>query len=113
MRKKPFKLAASDIQRLIPNMGACYATDRITVDGVRVGYMYREQPDFPEDSGWRFFAGDESDEYMDNADNHGLYDVNTIASYDREIIPHLESPPGTAFIRDADTRRLVADRGPG
>lgn len=112
MRKKPFKLAASEIQRLIPKMGACYASDRITVDGVRVGYMYREEPDFPEDSGWRFFAGDESDVYMDNADNHGLYDVNTIANYDREIIPLLESPPGTAFMLDADTGRLVTDRGP-
>ena len=47
----------------------CIATDRITVDGMPVGYMYREKPKegawFEEyDSGWRFTAGDESDEYM-------------------------------------------------
>lgn len=54
-------------------MGGCFASDRITVDGARVGYMYREAPDFPKDSGWRLLAGDESDEYMDDADQHGVY----------------------------------------
>lgn len=109
--QKPFKLAASEIRRLIPSMGGCFASDRITVDGARVGCMYREEPDFPEDSGWRFLAGDESDEYMDNPDNHAIYDVNTFANYDREIIPFLESPPGSRFIRDPETERLVADCG--
>jgi hypothetical protein len=108
--RKPFRLEASEIQRLIPNMGGCFASDRITVDGARVGYMYREQPGFPEDSGWRFLAGDESDDYMDNSDNHGIYEVNTIANYDRDIIPLLESPPGARFIRDPQGR-LVADHG--
>lgn len=38
----------------------CLATDRIMVDGSRIGYMYREEPD-PDmpDSGWRFTAGDD------------------------------------------------------
>ena len=45
----------------------CIATDRITVDGLPVGYMYREKPEEGDpferyDSGWRFTAGDESDE---------------------------------------------------
>lgn len=111
-RDKAFKLAASEIQRLVPDMGACFATDRITVDGAQVGYMYREAPDFPEDSGWRFCAGDESDAYMDEPDNHGLYAVNTIANYDREIIPLLEAAAGSAFVREPTTRRLVPDRGP-
>lgn len=105
---KSFKLVASEIQRLIPNLGGCFASDRITVDGARVGYMYREEQDFPEDSGWRFLAGDESEEYMDNSDNHGIYDVSTIANYDRDIIPFLEFPPGARFIRDCQGR-LVAD----
>ena len=45
----------------------CFATDRILVDGEKVGYMYREEPADGNDwdSGWRFTAGDESQEYMD------------------------------------------------
>jgi hypothetical protein len=73
--------------------------------------MYREEADFPEDSGWRFLAGDESDEYMDDADHHGLYEVNTIANYDPEIIPFIESPPGSCFVRDPRTQQFMPDYG--
>ena len=34
------------------------------------------------------------------SDNSGIYDVNTIANYDPEIIPFLDSPFDTAFERD-------------
>jgi hypothetical protein len=69
------------------------------IDGCKVGYMYREAPDNDIDSGWRFLAGDESDGYMNDAANHGIYDVNTIANYDPEIIPYLGAALGSAFIR--------------
>src|SRR4051812_7471011 len=68
-RDKVFKIPGSQIRRLIPNMGACIASDRITVNGVPVGYMYREHPHEQTDSGWRFFAGDESQEYSDTPDH--------------------------------------------
>jgi hypothetical protein len=96
---KKFRLDAADIEPIAEGYGACFATDRIVVDGERVGYMYREEPDFDVDSGWRFTAGTESDEYMDETSNHGLYDVNTIANYDREIIQFLDSPVGSRFAR--------------
>ncbi len=40
--KKQFKLSPSQIQTLVTGYGSCIATDRITVDGMKVGYMYRE-----------------------------------------------------------------------
>jgi hypothetical protein len=40
-----FKIPGEQIRRLIPNLGGCFASDRITVDGAPVGYMYREEPD--------------------------------------------------------------------
>ena len=33
----------------------------------------------------------ESQEYVNNPDNIGIYDVNTIANYDCSIIPYLNS----------------------
>jgi len=47
--------------------------------------MYREPPRNTFDSGWSFFAGDETQGYCDNPENLALYDVNTIANYDPEI----------------------------
>lgn len=102
-RTKVFKLTGEQIRQLIPNMGACFATDRITVDGLKVGYMYREQPDKAVDSGWRFFAGDESQEYVDDPDNTTIYAVNTICNYDPAIIPFLRAPIGSAFGRVTGT----------
>jgi hypothetical protein len=76
------------------------ATDRITVDGKRVGFMYREPPSDSIDSGWVFFSGDESQEYADEPSNYEIYDVNTIANYDPSIITYLDAPVGSAFGRD-------------
>jgi len=81
-------------------MGACLASDRITVDGQYVGHMYRETTNDPMDSGWRFLAGDEAQEYCDNSGNFGLFAVNTIANYDRSIIPLLDIEAPCAFVRD-------------
>lgn len=83
----------------------CIATDRITVDGLPVGYMYREKQEDGAwfggyDSGWRFTAGDESDEYMQTVENSGIYKLNTICQYDPDIVPLLHAPYGTAYIRD-------------
>lgn len=99
---KHYLFNASEIKRLINSEEGCIATDRITVDGCKVGFMHREEPyqNGNPDSGWRFMAGDEDEEYMNNPDNHSIYQVNTICNYDPEIIPFLSSEPGTAYIRD-------------
>jgi hypothetical protein len=100
---KRFHLRADQIQPLAMGHGACFATDMITVEGKRVGYMYRERDQDSSLSGWVFTAGCETQEYMDLADNIAIYDVNTIANYDPEIIPFLNAPFGSAFARNPDT----------
>jgi hypothetical protein len=95
-----YKLSPTDIKDLITGLGGCLASLRITVDGAKVCFMYREEADNEFDSGWRFMAGDEDDEFLDNPDNFEVYDVNTIANYDQDIIPFLKSPAGFAFERE-------------
>jgi hypothetical protein len=97
--KKPFRLKAEEIVSLAQGYGSCFATDMITCEGRKVAFMYREKPDREVDSGWRFLSGDESDEYMNDPDNLAIYDVNTIANYDPDIIPFLNAPIGSAFER--------------
>lgn len=112
MSDKKFALAAKDIKTLVEGVGSCLATDRITVDGLPVGYMYREPPVEDDDSGWRFMAGDESDEYMDDGGNLGLFDVNTIANYDPEIVPLVFETIGSAFGRNEETGVFEAVESP-
>jgi hypothetical protein len=54
--RKHFRLSAEQIKSLAVGYGSCLASDRITVDGSPVGFMYRESPDGSGDSGWRFFG---------------------------------------------------------
>ena len=68
-RNRDFYVKAEDMKELLPDWEGptgCIATNRITVEGCKVGYCYREKPDGDWDSGWRFTAGDESDTYMDD-----------------------------------------------
>lgn len=87
--------------------GGCIATDMITCGGCKVAFMYREESSLDQDSGWRFMSGHESDEYMNNPDNHAIYDVNTIANYDPDIIPFLHAPVGAAFERENGTGPFI------
>jgi len=48
-------------------------------------------------------SGDESQEYADNPDNWGIYEVNTICNYDRSIIPYLDADYHSSFGRVTDT----------
>ena len=63
-------------------------------------YCYRENPDGGWDSGWRFTAGDESEAYMDDPNNAGIYKLNTICNDDPDIISLLNTPAPCAFERD-------------
>lgn len=102
-RNRDYHVKAEDVKHLLPDWeGAdgCIATNRITVEGCKVGYCYREKPNGDWDSGWRFTAGDESDEYMDDPNNAGIYKLNTICNDDSDIIPLLNTPAPCAFARD-------------
>jgi hypothetical protein len=109
MPTKRYKLRPEEFRQLVMGYSGCYASDHITVDGHRVGWMYCEQSDKEFDGGWRFFSRLESDAYCNDPENFGRYDVNTIANYDREIIPFLDAPPGSAFMRDEQTGKFVAE----
>jgi hypothetical protein len=102
-----FKIKPDDIKDLIKPIGYCYASDKITVDGEKVGFMYRETPYEKEDSGWRFLSGTEDDEYIDDPKNSFIFDVNVIANYDSAIIPYLEKNIGTELQRVDDKDAFI------
>ncbi|WP_455272824.1 DUF2185 domain-containing protein [Rhizobium herbae] len=95
--EKKFRLPREEIKPVAEGHGGCIASDKITIDGHPVRFMYREEPDYDWDGGWRFLSGLEDDDYMDDSQKHGAYDVNTIANYDPTIVPLLDSAIGSAF----------------
>lgn len=101
--EKQFLLKKEDLKQLIKPGFSCIASDRITVDGKKIGYMYKENPTSEFDTGWRFFAGDEDEQYTDNPNNFEIYELNTICNYDQDIIPYLMKPVGTKLERNDDS----------
>src|SRR4029079_7301481 len=104
MKAKRLRLNVAEIRPLAEGYGSCFATDRITMKGKRVGFMYRTPLLDYSHSGWRFLAGDESDAYVTDLDNQGIYDVNIIANFDPDIVPFLDAPVLSAFQRRGGSR---------
>ena len=84
------------------NFGYVFATKMLVEGRRKVRFMYREVPDNEQDSGWRFFCGDEDQSYTDNPDNIAIYDISTVIELDSDIVPFLDSPAGSAFERESE-----------
>lgn len=79
------------------NFGYVLATKMLVNGKRKVRYMYHEKPDNPQDSGWRFFCGDEDDDYVNNPDNIVICDIRTVLSVDKSILPYLSEPAYVAW----------------
>jgi len=77
----------------------CVITKR-ALDEEKIGYMYREEPaeGFP-DSGWRFFVGDETDEYVNDTDNSTVCSLNTVCNIAPDIMAYIYAESGRRFGR--------------
>lgn len=73
---------------------------RVAVDGAPVCWLYRDPPDRPEDSGWRIFAGDEDDQFLEDPDNARLVTLAEIREMDPTLSRVLDATDGAAFERD-------------
>ena len=88
--------------------GLCFVTKRVLEDGAPVGYLYREEPDNGDDSGWRFTANDESDDYINDSANVALVSLGAVLSVDDRFIALLDAPAGSAYAFDHSTQQFMA-----
>ena len=79
-----------ELKALVPPMGYCKASNKIMIEGMKVGFMYREEPDDNNDSGWRFLSGTENQRYVDDEKNHQKIEVNVVANLDPAIVSYLD-----------------------
>lgn len=79
----------------------CIVTDRIAADGCKVGYMYRDIPSETfNDSGWRFYEGNENNIYMRDFNNIKIMSIYDVAEKNPEIIPFLHMDTESALYRN-------------
>jgi hypothetical protein len=72
---------------------------RVARDGAPVRFLYREAPDRADDSGWRVFAGDETDEYSNAPGNAVVLPLRDLLDRDAELKQVFRTPAPCAFER--------------
>jgi hypothetical protein len=102
----PRWIECADLKAFVSEM--CFAKDEF------VRFLYREDPDRKEDSGWRMFTGHETQEYNDDPANVRLVDVGYMLSRDPSLLQPLKEGIGAAFERKAknDPWKKVTDWSP-
>ena len=93
------------------HFGYVFATKMLVEGRRKVRYMYHEEVSDPQDSGWRFFCGDENQKYVEDPENIRIYDINTILEIDSSIAPFLTSPAGVAFERENENDTFTVSEG--
>lgn len=77
MVEKIFKIKADEFIDLVPPMGSCIATDKITVEGMKVGYMYREEPNGDIDSAIIPYLGSPYGTELERIENSDEFQIIT------------------------------------
>jgi hypothetical protein len=67
--------------------------------GEMVRFAYREEPNNEEDSGWRLFAGKETDDYANQTQNTRKCNVYWLLDFDSTLLPILRNGVGSVFER--------------
>ncbi len=83
-------------------LGYIVANKAIMERGEPVGYLYREEPDSDNDSGWRVFTGNETQAEADDARNFAMYNATTLVSLAPGIASLLGFPAPIAFEKTED-----------
>jgi hypothetical protein len=85
---------------------------RVAHDGAPAGWMYRETPDNPDDSGWRVFAGDESDDELDDPKNVAVVPLRDLGAAEAALELLVRAPAPSAFERGPDSGFVPAEPPP-
>lgn len=87
---------------LLGDHPGCIITKK-AADSGDIGYMYREEPveGFP-DCGWRFFVGDEPEDYVNQVENNTIISFNTVCNLDPTIMAYFYAEAGRKFGKTTD-----------
>ncbi len=88
-------------------VGYIIVSHEVMVEGKPIGFLYREEPDNENDSGWRALSGEESQEYADDAANFSLYNASSVVAVDPAIAELLPCDYPASFERDLATGEFV------
>jgi len=85
-----------------PPIGGLMVSKMVVDKMIKPRFMYREKRTRPEDSGWRIFTGQETDDYLNDPGNSGIYNPSTILTIDPSLETILLKGVGSVYERADD-----------
>lgn len=76
-------------------------------EGAAVGFLYREAAVFEQDSGWRFFSGEEDDDYANQTEHFHTVPLREVLAQHPDVA-HLMSHSAGAWEWDDASGQFVA-----
>jgi hypothetical protein len=95
-------------RRVLLRWKGAIVTRKILDEGEPIRFAERLEPDRPEDSGWAFSSGMESQRYMDNAKNLAVVQLGALVDKEPALAEILDAAVGSVFRREGD--RFVEDK---
>jgi hypothetical protein len=86
-----------------PNLLVLVSNQLTGPDGVQVGFAFRTESDDPQDSGWNFWSGEETEEYVKDSDNFSRFPLQHFLELDESLEEILDAEIGTSWERDSET----------
>ncbi|MBQ8922364.1 MAG: DUF2185 domain-containing protein [Oscillospiraceae bacterium] len=72
---------------------------KVRVEGWKISYGIRTEPTKDGDSGWYFGAGNETEDYVNDASNLELWKIGSVLMFDKALNELITAPYGTEIIR--------------
>jgi hypothetical protein len=79
----------------------CVVSAALEEEGAIVGKMYRQESEGESDSGWRFFVGTESRDYLADARNLIVTRLGDLLQVDDSVLHYLHSPVGSRYCKSS------------
>lgn len=99
---------------LIPDAGTCIASRSVFTQNSPVRWMIREVEKFSDDNGWRIFALNDSDEYLQDPQNLIKVDFNKLCMIEPSLIGIWNFPVGSRLqIVDDELGKRIVDTPTG
>ena len=95
--KKLFKKSGSNTEsnNIAPMPNGCIASNNLLSEKGELKWCFRESPINSMDSGWRFLSDIDTDEYLADANNSSVCDLNSVIQIEPAILSIINLPVGT------------------
>lgn len=81
-------------QALSNALSYAIVSKQVSQENEAIGFLYREEPAFEHDSGWRFFSGMEDDAYANDSVNYETLPLSQILTAQPEIATLMQQTAG-------------------